>query len=766
MKTVFQIAKAELKTLFYSPIAWFLLIIFFIQAGVAYFGQLDPIARMQDSGVKLSFSLTNSIFFGRGVFNTVMQNLYLYLPLLTMGLISREMSSGTIRLLYSSPIKVSGIVLGKFLSILALNLLLTLVVIIYILITYCFIPFPDTGHLLASLLGLFLLLCAYAAIGIFMSCLTNYQVVAAVCTFVAIWVLHSVGSLWQDIPFVRNLTYFLSLSGRSGKMMQGLITSKDLIYFAVIIYMFLSLSIYKLRSGMESRSAWYKTGRYLIIIGITLGIGYVSSIPQLVLYLDTTRNHKNTIVPPAQKILRSLGDEPLEVTSYTNLLGGYFYYGSPDSYNRTLAKWEPYLRFKHSIQLKNIYYYDTLNHNAADFKKFYPGKNITQIAEQKAESSDMKLSEFLKPAEIRKIIDLSQEPDWYTMQLKYKGRTTLLRLFDDNEQWPTETEVAAALKRLLNEKMPKILFVTGELERNIFKMGDRDFKGIANLNSFRYSLLNQGFDVDTISLENSAVPTGINALVLADPKQELSTLALQRLQAYTDAGGNLMILGEPGKQSLLNPYLKQFGIQLLEGTILQKSKDLQQTLATPILTEAAASLYPRLAHAHHYNARVSMPGAAPLSITATGGSVISSLLLVDTTVGWLKKGAFVADSVEINYMPDKGDHKAAYPVAVSVTRKVNGKEQRIIVSGDADFMSNTEMQRNNVHTANFAFSTGLFSWLSYGTYPIDSSRPEDADTKAGITKDQVKLLRIAVLYGTSAILVLLGSILLIRRKRK
>ncbi|HEX6432467.1 MAG TPA: ABC transporter permease, partial [Niastella sp.] len=312
MKTVFQVAKAELKTLFYSPIAWFLLIIFFIQAGVAYFGQLDPIARMQDSGAKLSFSLTNSIFFGRGVFNTVVQNLYLYLPLLTMGLISREMSSGTIRLLYSSPIKVSGIVLGKFLSIMILNLLLTLLVTVYILITYCFIPFPDTGLLLASLLGLFLVLCAYAAIGIFMSSLTNYQVVAAVCTFVTIWALHSVGSLWQDIPIVRNLTYFLSLSGRSGKMMQGLITSKDLIYFTVIIYMFLSLSIYKLKSGMESRSAWYKTGRYLIIIGITLLIGYVSSIPQLVLYLDATRSNNNTIVPPAQKILHSLGDEPLE----------------------------------------------------------------------------------------------------------------------------------------------------------------------------------------------------------------------------------------------------------------------------------------------------------------------------------------------------------------------------------------------------------------------------------------------------------------------
>src|SRR5689334_21558985 len=126
MNILLKVAKAELKTLFYSPIAWFLLIIFFIQAGIIYFGQLDPIARMQGSGVELSYSLTNAIFYGnRGVFNSVVQNIYLYLPLLTMGLISREMCSGTIRLLYSSPINVSSIVLGKFLAIMVLSLLLT-----------------------------------------------------------------------------------------------------------------------------------------------------------------------------------------------------------------------------------------------------------------------------------------------------------------------------------------------------------------------------------------------------------------------------------------------------------------------------------------------------------------------------------------------------------------------------------------------------------------------------------------------------------------
>jgi ABC-2 type transport system permease protein len=682
-----------------------------------------------------------------------------------MGLISRETSSGTIRLLYSSPIHVRDIVLGKFFSMMVMNLLLTAILGFFVASSYFMIQSPDTGMLLSSLLGLYLLLCAYAAIGLFMSCLTNYQVVAAVCTFVTIWVLYAIGGLWQSIAFVRNLTYFLSISGRTNNMLQGLITSKDLIYFIVIVYLFLGLSIYKLKAGMESKPAMVRTGRYLFVVVATLVIGSVSSIPQLVAYFDVSRDEKNTITPGAQKILKELGDAPLEINAYTNLLGGFWYFGSPDSYNSNLAKWEPYMRFKHNIQLSNTLYYDTQNQQVS-IKKYYPGKSLDQIVKQVADSRDMSVEDFKKPSEIHKIIDLSEEPDWYTMQLKYKGRTTFLRVFNDNMQWPSETEVSAALKRLLQAKMPKIIFATGNLERNIYKLGDREYRALTNLKSFRNSLLNQGFDVDTLALETQPIPAGISALVLADPKIALSPAVLVKLQQYVDAGGNLMVTGEPGKQALLNPFLQQFGVQLLEGIIVQQSKDLQPELATPYLTETAAALYPPLEHAHHDSARVSMPNATAVGYTDTGAYAIKPLLVTNPNIGWLKKGKLVKDSAAIEFMPQEGDERRSFPLAVSLTRKVNGKEQRIVIAGDADFMSNTELQRFNLRTANFAFNTGLFSWLSYGEFPIDSSRPPAKDIKAFVTKDQVKWLRILYLWVLPGILLAFGTILLIRRKRK
>src|SRR5690606_28313783 len=115
-----------------------------------------------------------------------MQKLYLYIPLLTMGLISRETSSGTIKLLYSSPIKVREIVFGKYLAMIVYSLVLVTIVTIFVISGIAQIESPDTGMLMTALLGFFLLLCAYAAIGLFMSSLTTYQVVAAICTFVMI----------------------------------------------------------------------------------------------------------------------------------------------------------------------------------------------------------------------------------------------------------------------------------------------------------------------------------------------------------------------------------------------------------------------------------------------------------------------------------------------------------------------------------------------------------------------------------------------------
>lgn len=118
----------------------------------------------------------------KGILAVIQKNLYLYIPLLSMGLFSRELSSGSFKLLLSSPVTVFQIVLGKYLSLMVYCLLLVVVLSSFIITGMFSIENLDIPFILGGILGIYLLMCAYSAVGLFMSSLTSYQVVAAMST--------------------------------------------------------------------------------------------------------------------------------------------------------------------------------------------------------------------------------------------------------------------------------------------------------------------------------------------------------------------------------------------------------------------------------------------------------------------------------------------------------------------------------------------------------------------------------------------------------
>src|SRR5690606_19931038 len=141
---IFKIAKTDLRNLFYSPVAWFLTIALWIQTAYFYMNPLLPKAKWYDISLgndpefkSTGGSFTRKLFLmGDSVFSNILQNLYLFVPLLTMDLISREMNGGTIKLLYSSPIRTRDIVFGKYLAIMLYNLLLVGIVGVFLLTGY------------------------------------------------------------------------------------------------------------------------------------------------------------------------------------------------------------------------------------------------------------------------------------------------------------------------------------------------------------------------------------------------------------------------------------------------------------------------------------------------------------------------------------------------------------------------------------------------------------------------------------------------------
>jgi ABC-2 type transport system permease protein len=772
MKMIYKIAKTELRNLFYSPVAWFLAVAFFVQCAYFYTNVLYGTAKLQelllnnnpkfkDFGI---VSQTMRIFLNtNGIFSNALQNLYLFVPLLSMGLISREINNGTIKLLYSSPVKLRQIVLGKYLAIMMYNLLLLAIIGVFMVSGAFNIKSVDYGMLLSASLGFYLLVCAYAAIGLFMSSLTTYQIVSAIGSFIIIFILSRIGGLWQKIDFVRDLTYFLSLSGRTSKMLQGLITTKDVIYFLVIIYMFLAFTLLRLRGARQSWS-WHRKARgYALVSIIVLVIGYLGSRPVFTLYWDTTADNANTIHPRTQQAIKELGKDPLEVTLYTNILGGGAFQGLPQNRNTYLSEvWDKYLRFKPDIQLNYVYYYAyDASVDGGSLRKSFPGKTTKQMAEQMIGGYDEKVSRFQSPEAVRKTIDLLPENYRLVMHLKYKGRSTFLRTYDDNIFWPLEQQVAAAFKRLAQAKLPRIAFVTGDLERSIYKKGEREYRTHARAIEFRFSLTNVGFDADTISLSTGDIPSDVTTLVLADPRTRLGDTALAKIRRYIDDGGNMLILGEPGKQQMLNPLLEQLGIQLTDGILVEPSKDEMPQMVQPYLTKIASNLAEdgRLLEMKKSGDTVNilMPGATAISSSGHGSFKVSPLLMT-TEQTWLKAGTLVTDSVAPEYSPQEGDIKGTFPTAVALTRESNNRQQRIVVCSDADFIS-------NLRGGSLYLGMAIYSWLNDNAYPIYTPRADARDNKVTITAAGVDMLKIIYIWVLPALILLAGSILLIRRKR-
>lgn len=792
MNTILRITKTELRTLFYSPIAWLLLIIFMIQCGHTYIEMLRHVANIQEFGglnAKYLEMITSRVFLGNsGVFRTVMGSLYLYLPLLTMGLISREMGSGTIKLLYSSPVKVRDIVLGKFLAMLSYCLLLLLIVAVYTLSGAYHIEHAETGMLATALLGFFLLLCAYAAIGLFMSTLTTYQVVAAISTFAVMGVLSHVGNLWQRVEFVRDLTYFLSINGRASSMLNGLVATKDIFYFILIVILFLSFSVYRIKGHTESKPWPIRARRYAGVTVLVLLGGYITSIPALTGYYDATNGKRNTLTPNVQEIIASMADAPIEITSYANLVDDMYFLDNPDSYNIIKSRWDPYFRYNHNITLKKVNYYDTAFNNPYFFQN-YPDKTLQEIADMQAKRWNTELDNYLTPAQIRAEVDLLPERNRYVMQVKWKGATAWLRVFDDDNHWPSGTEVGVVLKRLQEAKMPKIAFTIGALERDIYHLGAHGYKTLVNSPTKRNSLVNQGFDAMSLDLETQDIPADVDALVVADPRIELHPQAKQRLLKYIQAGGNLLIAAEPDRRDMINPLLQELGVQLTEGILIQEndySADVTYQIATPF----AGSFYNFL-EKYRKEAHITVVSTTGLTWSDSNLFVINPLLHNTPQNTWLKmkpydKGLIFSAKLDttiekklafgvpppdpkkkhlgvVTYTPADGDKLGLVYNTISMTRNINNKEQRIIVSADADLLSNAILSNNPM---NYFFSTGVFSYLTGGKYPIDSSRPDPLDNRITITVKEIKRLSILYIWVIPGILFLSGGVLLIRRKRK
>jgi len=768
MKTILRIAKTELMTLFFSPVAWLVLFIFACETGYEFVHEFASQIKSQGLGYNL-YNATAKVFSGYGSYRELMNNLYFYIPLLTMGLVSRELGSGSIKLLFSSPLSISKIIIGKYLAMVTYCMSFVVLMFLPAIFGEFSMKDLDIPVILSSLLGIYLLICCYSAIGLFISCLTSYQVVAAFGTFGILAVLSMVGRWWQGVPFVQDVTYWLSISGRVDPALEGLICSEDILYFFIIIGLFLSFSIIKIKSLVSVQNTKMLIVKYVGVFVLVSILGFTTSRATMKHYYDCNFTKSRTLTENSQEVMNSIKGE-ITLTTYCNIIDGDFSTGSPSNQNYDTDRFEKYIRFRPHMNVNYVYYWHKCPNPS--LAKYYKGMTMEEVARKKCKTYGMDFEDLLTETEIEKLIDLSGEDHLFVREITTTGcdKKARLRMYQDNQRHPRETEITTAFKSLVVAS-PKVGFLQGHGERVIDRNRNKDFSAFVNNRSFRSSLMNQGFTGVNVTLETGEIPADINILVIADIRKAFTETELKGLAKYVERGGNLIVTGEVGHQEKINPFLSNLDVQLLPGQIVQPVKDLAPNIIGGNVLKEAAELSRRFQSMVWYKQKLAMDGVAGITLTKNPNQSkykFIPLVASNNQNSWNELEQTDFEDLSSSFNPEKGEVMRANVLAMALSRKVGDKEQKIIVLGDSDCISNGELgrSRNKIRASNFSFIPGMFSWLSDGEYPINTSRVRPPDDKVYCDRGDLIYIK-SLFWGLIPLMILLfGGCLLIRRRRR
>lgn len=247
MRNVIAICKRELLSFFVSPIAYFVITGFALLVGFFFFNYLAFFARMYEMSQMMALrgggqlpNLNQTVI--EGLFQTIVVILVFLVPLLTMRIIAEEKRRGTFELLITSPVSVSEIVLGKFLSLAVVLLVMLLITFIFpaLLIVY---GAPEVPPIFCGFLGVILCALGFASIGMAVSSFTENQIVAGVSSMVVLLLLYVIQAPAESLGgTAAEVLRYLSPIDQVGQFLRGVISLRSVTYFASLIVVGLFVS--------------------------------------------------------------------------------------------------------------------------------------------------------------------------------------------------------------------------------------------------------------------------------------------------------------------------------------------------------------------------------------------------------------------------------------------------------------------------------------------------------------------------------------------
>lgn len=220
--------RRELSSYFNSPIGYIFLAVFYVFSGFYFFA-----ACLMSNSTDIS-----------PVFQSMFTIVLFLIPILTMRLLSEDKKYRTDQALLTAPISLTGLVLGKFLAAVAVFLMSLAITLIYALTVAGFAP-PNWAMIFGNFMALLLLGMAFISIGLFISSMTENQVVAAIGGFAAALFLIMIDSLGSIItnPVISSIVTGISFFGRYNDFTAGKFDLSNVVFFLSVCAIFIFLTV-------------------------------------------------------------------------------------------------------------------------------------------------------------------------------------------------------------------------------------------------------------------------------------------------------------------------------------------------------------------------------------------------------------------------------------------------------------------------------------------------------------------------------------------
>jgi len=283
--------------------------------------------------------------------------------------------------------------------------------------------------------------------------------------------------------------------------------------------------------------------------------------------------------------------------------------------------------------------------------------------------------------------------------VRYQERTEHIKRFHNEEEF-TNT-----LQRLARSAEHWLAFIEGHGERNPLGKANHD------LGLWVQHLSNRGFKMQPHNLANiQSIPENTRVLIIAGPQTDLLPGENALILEYIKRGGNLLWLLDPGDIHGLEPIAEELSMQQQPGTIIDFAGKFIG-INDPTIVLITESMYPPHAATNEFSYTVFFPSATAIQISENEDWQLKSLLSTGDHT-WLETGEL---SGEVGF-DKEADRRGPLDLGISLEREIEienndeliTKQQRIIILGDGDFLSNTYVE----NSGNLELGIRIINWLS------------------------------------------------------